>query len=212
VSALPRLLLVTHRHRIAGPSLAVALEEAFRAGLRFAILRERDLAARDLLEMTRRCVRIAHARGATLVVNDRLDVALLGGADGVHLRASSVPVAAARGFAGEGVLVGASVHTPEEARAAAADGADYLLFGPVYETADKARFRAPAGIAQLARVVRAATRRGRTRVPVYAIGGVTPERVRECVNAGAHGVAAMSGILAATSIRARVRAYLEALR
>ncbi len=201
MNTLPRLYLITDRRRIAGARLLDALDEAFRAGVRLAMLRERDLPAGELLEYAREAARLARRRGARLLVNDRVDVALLAGADGVHLRASSVPVAAARGLLGPGRLLGASVHTAGEARLAIAAGADFVLFGPVFETPDKTPFRPPQGLAPLAAAAHAA------RGPVFAVGGVTPERVAECLGAGAHGVAAIRGILGGPSIGGRVRAY-----
>jgi thiamine-phosphate pyrophosphorylase len=205
VSTLPRLYLITDRRRIAGARLLDALDEAFRAGVRLAMLRELDLPAADLLEYAREAAGRAHRRGARLLVNDRVDVALAAGADGAHLRASSIPVAAARGLLGPERLLGASVHSPEEARRAVAEGADFVLFGPVYETPDKARFRPPQGLAALAAAARAA------RGPVFAVGGVTPERVAECLGAGAHGVAAIRGLLGGPTIGGRVREYARAL-
>lgn len=203
--SLPRLYLITDRRRIAGAGLIAALDEAFRAGVRLAMLRERDLPAGDLLAYAEEAVRVGACHGARLLVNDRIDVALLAGAAGVHLRGTSVPVAAARRLVGPGLVIGASVHAPDEARRAIADGADFVLFGPVYETPDKAGFRPPQGLAALSAAVRAA------RGPVLAVGGVTPERAEECLAAGAHGVAAIRGILGAASIRQRVREYARAL-
>ncbi|MFN0151173.1 MAG: thiamine phosphate synthase [bacterium] len=213
---LPRLYLVTHRKRIAGPGLLDALDEALDAGVRLVMLRERDMTARDLLALAKKAVALADARGARLLVNDRLDVALLARAAGAHLREASVPLAEARRLIWPGALLGASVHTPEDAARAAATGASLIVFGPVYATRDKA-YRAPQGLAALrlaARAVRAATGSHAThavRVPLYAIGGVTPERAGECIAAGAHGVAVMSGILGADSIPARTREYLRAI-
>jgi len=208
METLPRLYLVTHRKRIAGPGLLDALDAAFEAGVRLAMLREPDMTARDLLALAKKAVALGEARGARILVNDRLDVAILSRAAGAHLRESSVPIAQARRLIWPGALIGASVHAHEDAARAAASGASLVVFGPVYATRDKAAYRAPQGLAALrvaARAVRAA------RVPLYAIGGVTPERVGECIAAGAHGVAVMSGILAADSIPARTREYLHAI-
>lgn len=199
-----------------------ALDQSFAAGVRLAMLRERGLEARDLLALAKQAVARATPCGARVLVNDRLDVALLAGAAGVHLRESSVPLAEARRLMWAGALIGASVHDDEGAARAVAAGASLVLFGPVYETPDKARYRPPQGIAALRRAARAmrsaAARAGggsrggeSPRVPLYAIGGITPERVAECLDAGAHGVAVMGGILQADSIPARVHQYLRAI-
>lgn len=222
MSSLPRLYLVTNRRRIAGPGLLQALDQAFGAGVRLAMLRERELEARDLLALAKQAVARAAPFGARVVVNDRLDIALLAGAAGVHLRESSVPLAEARRLMWAGALIGVSVHDEENAARAVGAGASLVLFGPVYETLGKVRYRPPQGIAALARAARAmrsaAARVARdsrdresARVPLYAIGGITPERVAECIDAGAHGVAVMGGILTADSIPARVREYLRAI-
>jgi len=205
VSELPRLYLITDRRRISGPGLLDALEEAFGAGVRLAALRERDLPAAELLPLAERAARLADARGARLLVNDRLDIALLAGAHGAHLRASSVPVVAARRLLGPRLLVGASVHSAPEARAASDGGADFVLFGPVFATVEKARYGPPQGLDRLRAAARA------SRVPLFAIGGVTPESARDCLAAGAHGVATIGGILEAPSIGRRVAEYLRAV-
>ena len=155
MSSFPRLYLVTNRRRIAGPGLLQALDQAFAAGVRLAMLRERGLEARDLLALAKQAVARATPCGARVLVNDRLDVALLAGAAGVHLRESSVPLAEARRLMWAGALIGASVHDEEGAAHAVGAGASLVLFGPVYETPDKARYRPPQGIAALRRAARA---------------------------------------------------------
>ena len=120
-----------------------------------------------------------------VLVSSRVDVALAVGAAGVHLPESDIPVAGARRLLGRDRLVGRSVHSPEAAAAAAAEGADYLIFGPVFETSSHAG-RPAAGLDTLREVCRAVS------VPVLAIGGVDFDRGEECVRAGAAGFAGIT--------------------
>src|SRR5881296_4523236 len=191
-SSPPRLVLVTDRHGTA------VVEAALDAGLPAVQLRDKELPGRPLLALAER-LRAATARtGALLFVNDRIDVALAAGADGVQLGAGSVPVEVARRLLPPGAVVGVSTHAPGEAAA----GADFALFGPVWETPSKAGAQ---GEARLQEAVRAAA------IPVLAIGGVTAERVPAVRAAGAAGAAVIRAILAAPDPGAATRALLAAL-
>jgi thiamine-phosphate pyrophosphorylase len=137
-------------------------------------------------------------------VNDRVDVAAVAGADGVHLGERSLPVAAARGLLPATALVGASVHRIDRARELATEGADYLVAGTVFATPSHPD-RPGRGPEWLGRVVRAAAR------PVLAIGGISPERVAPCVAVGAHGVAVLRGVWDAGDPAEAVAGYLKRL-
>jgi thiamine-phosphate pyrophosphorylase len=167
-------------------------------------VRERDLDGRGLLTLTKRIVAIVHGRAGSVLVNDRIDVALAAGADGVHLRANSLPVAVARRLVGADKLLGVSTHTVDEVARAEADGADFVVLGPVYDTPSKREFGAPLGLG----VVAEATRRAR--IPVFAIGGVTAERAADVMRAGAAGVAVIGAILSAPDVSHAARALLDA--
>ena len=134
---------------------------------------------------------VTRATPTRLVVNDRLDVALACGADGVHLRGDSIPIAAARRLAPAGFLIGRSVHGVAEAIAAA--GADYLIAGTVFASASKPAQAERLGIAGLRSIVTAVHR------PVLAIGGIAGDRVRDVAEAGAAGFAAIGLFMAAQS-------------
>lgn len=150
------------------------------AGIGIVQLREKDLGDRDLYELAG-LARAALPPPIRLVVNGRVDIALAAGADGVHLPADGVPVAAVRARFGPGVLIGCSTHRIEEVEQSRGDGADYVTFGPVYDSPGKGP---PTGLSELRRAAAAG-------VPVYALGGVTLERFRELAGAGAAGVAAI---------------------
>jgi len=155
------------------------------------------------LRRAERLARACRAAGVRLLVNDRVDVAIASGADGVHLPAAGIAPADARSLVGAGALVGRSIHAEDELSAAA--GADFCVFGPVYDTPSKRKFGEPQGIARLARVCAA------TSLPIFAVGGVTADRVREVRAAGATGIAVIGAVLAAPDPGAAVRRLLDAL-
>jgi len=202
------LCLVTDRSQVAG-TLEEAVEACLGAGLKAVQLREKDLAARDLLSMARGLRESTRRHGAKLLINDRADVALAVGADGVQRAGTSLPVSALRSISPPGFLIGASVHSVAEARAAEPEGADFLLFGPVYDTPSKRQYGPPQGVAALERVASA------VRLPVFAVGGVTPARVAEVTRAGASGVAVIAAILGSDGGADRpadaVKGFLDAL-
>jgi thiamine-phosphate pyrophosphorylase len=198
------LYLITDRAAAPRPPADV-VEECLAAGLRAVQLREKDLETRDLLALADTLREATQRHGARLIVNDRADVALAAGADGVQRTHASLPVSALRGIAPAGFLVGASVHSEAEARDAAGQGADFIVFGPVYDTASKRRYGPPQGLAALEAVTRAVDR------PVLAVGGLTPERVPEVLAAGAAGVAVIGAIYAAVRPAEATKAFLDAL-
>ena len=155
-------------------------------------MREKDLPASEVFDLARRLCSLCRRYGARLLINDRIDVALAVKADGVHLPVDSFTPADARRVLGPAAIIGASTHTLAEARAAAAGGADFIVFGPVFDTPSKRLFGPPLGLDALSEVVREID------VPVLAIGGVTAERGPTLRRCGARGVAAVSAILTAS--------------
>jgi thiamine-phosphate pyrophosphorylase len=200
-----KLTLVTDRHSTNGRDLVTVVRACLAAGLPAVQLREKDLALVDLLPLARRLRQLTAATGARLVVNDRVDVALAVGADGVQRTHASLPVTDMRVVADKRVRIGASVHSLDGAREAEAEGADWIVFGPVYDTPSKRAYGAPQGLDALARVTAAVTR------PVVAVGGITAERVADVRGAGAAGVAVISAILSAGSPADATRRFLDAL-
>jgi thiamine-phosphate pyrophosphorylase len=176
------LCLVTDRHV---RPVVEQCGEAIRAGVDLIQVRERDLDGGPLASLVAELVRLTRGTATRVVVNDRLDVALACGADGVHLRGDSIPPALARSIAPPGFLIGRSVHDAEEARAVA-QAVDYLIAGTVFPTSSKAGLTGWLGLEGLAAICRAVP------VPVLAIGGMTPDRLADVAAAGAAGVAAIS--------------------
>jgi thiamine-phosphate pyrophosphorylase len=199
------LCLVTDRTQTRGRDLVAIVGECLAAGLPAVQVREKDLDAADLALVCRRLVAGTRDAGAMLVVNDRVDVALAVGADAVQRTHASLPVDDIRAVAGRRLRIGASVHSLEDAVDAELKGADWVTFGPVYDTPSKRPYGPPQGLERLATVARG------LRIPVIAIGGITPARVKEVRAAGARGVAAISFILAADSPAAATRDLLDAL-
>ena len=199
------LCLVTDRTQTRGRDLVAVVGECLAAGLPAVQVREKDLGAADLAFLCRRLLAPARDVGAMLVVNDRVDVALAVGAGAVQRTHASLPVDDIRAIAGRRLRIGASVHSLQDAVDAELKGADWVTFGPVYETPSKRPYGPPQGLERLAEVARG------LRIPVIAIGGITPERVKEVREAGARGVAAISYILAADSPAAATRRFLDVL-
>ena len=134
-----------------------------------------------------RAVSITRGNKTRLLVNDRADVARAAGADGVHLTAHSLPADVVRDICGPEFLIGVSTHSLAEAQAARGSGADFVVFGPVFETESKRAFGPPQGLAKLRKVTRQLDG-----FPVLAIGGITLENAAECFAAGASGIAGIS--------------------
>lgn len=172
------------------------------AGVRLVQLRQTRMPRGELLPLAERLAASLRAVGGALIVNDQLDVALLAEADGVHLGPDDLSIAAARRIAGPELVIGASAATPEAGREAEAAGADYLGSGPAFATGNKTTkpVIGPAGIARVAAAVS---------IPVFAIGGITPERTGELRAAGIRRVCAI-GALAGGG--AAARELLEAVR
>ena len=211
-----KLCYVTDRKALPGsPETQIQLlldkiENAARAGVDWIQIREKDLTGRHLLTLVQEAKRRVGA-SCRVLVNDRLDVALAAGADGAHLGERSLPVGEARRLLGERhmaapeFLLGASTHSVQSVREAAAGGADYVIFGPVFATPSKLAYGAPQGIERLEEACRSVS------IPLIAIGGVTVENARECIAAGAAGIAAIrlfqgSANLAETALALRALA------
>jgi len=159
------------------------------------------LSARALFDLVSQAAELTRGTKTRLLVNDRSDIARAAGADGVHLTTQSLPVEVVRKSCDAEFLIGVSTHSLAEARAACAGGADFVVFGPVFETASKRVYGEPQGLNKLSEVTGELGE-----CPVLAIGGVTVEHVAECFEAGARGVAAISMLNDAANISSIVRA------
>jgi thiamine-phosphate pyrophosphorylase len=138
-----RVYLITDRRQAPGEDIVKAVAGALDGGIRAVQLREKDLPGKDLYRLAGRMRNLTARYGARLLINDRVDVAMAVGADGVHLGGSSMPASVARKLLGEEALIGCSTHSESELRVAADQGADFATFGPVYPTASKAAYGPP---------------------------------------------------------------------
>jgi thiamine-phosphate pyrophosphorylase len=204
-----KLCYITDRKALPGSpaeqirSLAQKIKDAARAGVDWIQIREKDLDARSLCALVREGMPGRFSK-QLILVNDRLDVALAARAHGVHLGEESLRVADAKQFWEridvDGFLFGVSAHSVKAVEQAEADGANYVIFGPVFATPSKLAYGLPQGLQQLAAACRS------VRIPVLAIGGITIENAPECVEAGAAGVAAIRLFQDALDLEGVVRA------
>jgi thiamine-phosphate pyrophosphorylase len=199
-----RLYLVTDRRQTGGRPLTDVVEECLAAGLKAVQLREKDLPEPEFTALALSMREVTRRVGARFFINGRPEVAIAVGADGLQ-RGHDAPAVSLLKDRAPGLLIGASVHSVEEARAAERDQADFVVFGPVYDTPSKRPYGPAQGVDALRKVGQAVT------IPVFAIGGITAERVAEVRFAGAHGVAVISAILGAERPGEATKAFLDVL-
>ena len=196
-----RLYFVTDRKQTAGRPLIDVVHAALDGGVSAVQLREKDLEGRELYELAEQLRELTLRYQARLLINDRIDIAIATEADGVHLGQSSFPVAEARQLIGPDKLIGVSTHTPQEI--AAAEGADFIIFGPVYYTPSKAAYGEPQGLDRLREAVQ------QSAVPVFAIGGIKAERIAEVFETGVYGLSVISAISVASDPAQAARELLH---
>lgn len=200
------LYLVTDRTQTRGHDLLWVLEQALAGGVKAVQLREKDLGGKELFHLAEKTRNLCERYDAALFINDRVDVALGVDAAGVQLGKASLPIETARSLLGPHKLIGASIHSLMEGQQAERAGADFVLFGPVYFTPSKAAFGAPQGLASLAKIVEMLS------LPVYAIGGVTPDNTTSVQRVGARGVALIAAIMAAEKPQDAAQTMVRLLR
>jgi thiamine-phosphate pyrophosphorylase len=184
---IPKLYAITDR-QWSNCSHEEIVRMLLNGGASFIQLRDKEAIGRELLEQAMACLKLTRKAGATLIINDRVDVALTAGADGVHLGQDDLSVAEAREILGEGKIIGVSTHSIDQFRAALKTSADYIAVGPVYSTMTKENPDPVVGL-ELIREARKLTDR-----PLVAIGGINHERAPEVIVAGADSVAVISAL------------------
>jgi thiamine-phosphate pyrophosphorylase len=203
---LPKLYPVTDT-RLCGLSHAEQVARLIDGGATFAQLREKRMSPRDFYREAEAALRLARARGARLIINDRVDIALALRADGVHLGQDDLPPEAARQVLGSSAIIGFSTHNLEQARAAARLPVDYIAIGPLFPTSSKDHPDPLIGLEELRGV-----RRVTGMIPLVAIGGINHENARQAIAAGADSVAVISYLLSeAPQITVRTRELLNSL-
>ena len=198
-----RLMVVTDRAVCRRP-LVETVKAALDGGADAVQLRERGMEDADLFRLAEELRRVTRAADAALIVNRRVDIALVVEADGVQLGYSSLAVGDVRELAGDRLRIGASCHNRAELEAAKSAGADYAILGPVFPTPTKMGLIEPLGVEQFAALAHA------VELHVIAIGGVTPENAARVLNAGAAGLAVIRAVLAAAAPRAASRQLADA--
>ena len=200
-----RLMVLTHPAPACGRSLHTVVAECIEAGATAIQIRDKTAAAAGLYETTRQLAPVIRAGGALLIVNDRFDVAIAAGADGVHLGPDDLPVAAVRASVPADFLIGASTDDPAAGRRLAGAGADYLGIGAVYGTRSKPGLEDEAvGPGRVEAVMKAAG------IPALGIGGITPRNAAEVARTGA-GIAVLGAVMHAPDPAGAVRALLDAM-
>lgn len=198
-----RLYLITDRNQTGGRPLIDVVKEALDGGVKAVQLREKDLPIRELLRLAEEMRKITKEAGAMLFINGRIDAAMAVEADGIHLGQTDLPVDVVRKIVGNRFMIGVSTHNLNEAKEAEAGGADFITFGPVYETPLKLKYGRPVGAEALKRV------KSGISIPVYAIGGIKSGNIEQVLGTGADGVALISAIIGAKEPKKAVEALLE---
>ena len=161
------------------------IHAAVASGADLVQIREKQLTGKQLFELTCEAANVVRGSSTKLLLNDRADIALAAGADGVHLTAASVPCRVIRQAFPKGFIIGVSTHSREEVVSAGEQGADFVTFGPVFETPSKIRYGAPQGLSKLAEAASAVD------IPVIALGGIDATNFPDALRAGANGLAAI---------------------
>ena len=198
-----RVYVITDSHQARGRSHREIAEAAIRGGATAVQLRMKDEPARVMLDAAREIAPLCRAAGVAFIINDRVDVALIAGADGVHIGQDDLPARDVRALMGPRALVGVSAATVEEGEAAERMGADYLGVGAVYPTGTKPDAGAPVGLDRLREIGRA------VRLPLVGIGGITADNAAAVIRAGASGVAVITAVTLAEDMTAAARRLRE---
>lgn len=174
---------------------------ASQAGVKAVQIREKNLSALELFNLSRRIRTICEPAKTKVLINDRADIAQASHADGVHLTSQSIPADVIRRSFPSLSLVGGSTHSIEEAQGAEEAGCDFVLFGPIFETPAKVAYGPPRGLTELRSLTKSVS------IPVFAVGGINADRVGVCMEYGAWGVAVISSIMKADKASAAVAAF-----
>lgn len=197
-----RVYLITDRTLVPEKDFFSGIEAALSGGVRAIQLREKDLAPSQLLPLAREVKMLTRKYDAQLFINDRVDVAVMSGAEGVHLTEASLPVFEVRKHYPQ-LLLGVSTHSLDKARRAEEEGADFITFSPIFDTVSKREYGPPQGLEKLREVTQD------VRIPVLALGGIREENVPAVLEHGAFGIALISGIWKSSHIENESVKYMQ---
>ena len=200
-----RLYAITDRHLCAPTPLTEVISELLDAGVTAIQLREKDLNGDELMHLAQPIVKLCRNFEAKLFINTNASMARDIGAAGVHLPANAESVSSVKSQTSDNLYIGCSVHSLNAAEKRKAEGADFLTYSPIYPTASKPGYGPAVGVENLAKVA------ARVELPIFALGGIIPARITECLAAGAFGIAVMSGVMSPINAGKQAKRYLEAL-
>jgi thiamine-phosphate pyrophosphorylase len=201
-----KLYLITDNKLITRhSSLISVVRKALKGGVKAVQLREKNLETLELLKIANKMSDVTKQFNASFFINDRFDIALAVGADGVHLTRNSIPASAVRKAVKKKLLIGVSTHSLKEAREAEKGGADFITVGPVYRTPSKLKYGKPIGLDTLQKIT------SRVSLPVFAIGGVKSSNIKFIKEAGAYGAAMIREVLASNNINRKTRELVNLL-
>lgn len=200
-----KLYMITDRRQTAGRSLLQVIEAAVSAGVSAIQFREKDLSPREQFDLAIKVKKITDRYSVRLMINDRVDLCLALDAAGVHLPSGGLPIDVVRTLLGPEKLIAVSCHSFSELKKAESLGADFAVFGPVYDTPSKRPYGAALGLPFFKQATL------ETRLPLFAIGGINTSRLSEVFSAGADGVAMISEISTANDVQARCHELLQRL-
>lgn len=198
-----RLYVITDRKSCAPTPLVSVVSELLDAGVTAIQLREKDLGDTELIQLAQPIAELCRNYKAKLFINTNTRIARDVGAAGVHLPANAESVKTVKTQTDENPYVGCSVHSLDAAHKREAEGADFVTYSPIYPTASKPGYGPVVGVERLAEMAES------VKLPVFALGGITPDRVGECLAAGAFGVAVMSGVMSPANAGELARRYLD---
>lgn len=201
-----KLYAITNRLLCEPRALYDVIHDLLKAGVTAIQLREKDLGDSEYFHLAEPIAELCQTYSARLFVNSRVKVALELGVSGLHLPASTPSIERIKAETGKSLLIGCSTHSLGEAQTRQQDGTDFVTFSPIFPTASKPEYGPAVGLNQLDAVASA------IEIPVFALGGISPDRVPECIEAGARGVAVMSGVMLPDTGITQAREYLHALR
>ena len=201
-----KLYVITDRTLCEPRSLYDVIHDLLDVGVSAIQLREKDLSDTEFIKLAEPIVKLCDTYSAQLFINSRLAIGMELSVVGVHLTANSLSVREIRTQGKECLLIGCSVHTLDEAESREKEGPDFATYSPIYPTTSKPGYGPAVGVVNLGKVAAA------VKIPVFALGGISPERISECISAGAHGVAVMSGVMLPETGVPQAKAYLRELR
>ena len=201
-----KLYVITDRQLCAPRTLYDTIHELLDTGVSAVQLREKDLIDTEYIKLATSLCKLCHTYSAQLFINSRIKIAMEIGADGLHLPGNFASVQKVIEETNRRFIIGSSVHTLTEAKQRETEGTDFIAYSPIYPTLSKPGYGPAVGLEELRKVTETVN------IPVFALGGITSERVSECLDAGAYGVAVMSGVMSPQNGAQQAKAYLQQFR